>query len=257
MPSFKVGNVRLEPRQADITLLEVDAVVQASGTSPVDWQIQLTPWVLSADAGSFVSAALARHAPLQLGQVIITAAGSLNAKYLLSAVVIDWANQHSAKQIVNDAVVENAAKKCIHIVSALGLKSIAFTPWGTRATGVDPAHVTAIMLSAIVNELDEESGELEVVYLVSNSPNHYQWFVDRCAIFEMVHRQFSQLRQEVFNLDVATDKKAHILSILKSVSRNLNLIVNGDMISIGDIIDSAGTAIGKQAHADVNRETQE
>jgi O-acetyl-ADP-ribose deacetylase (regulator of RNase III) len=248
MQTFRVGKTQLEPQMRDITLLEVDAVVQASGTSPLSWQIQLAPWVLSADADASVSAALARHAPLQLGQVIVTPAGSLKARYLLSAVVIDWANQGLAQQIVNDAVVEDAAKKCIRIASALGLKSIAFTPWGTRATHVDTAHVTAIMLSAIVNELAEETSVIEAVYLVSNNPEHYQWFVDRCFVFEILHRQIKQLRQEVVGLDVTVAQKERILSLLDKVHANFivyNEIISGDKITVGDIAGATGVAIGQ------------
>ncbi len=253
---FKIGSVRLEPKLADITLLDVDAVVQPGGTSRAGESPQTSPWVIKADVDGSIARALQRHVPLQIGQVIVTPAGNLAAKYLLHAVVMDWALQHPSQQIVNDEVVASVVQKCLGIARALGVKSIAFTPWGTRVSQVEPAHITAIMLHAVANELQKPCGELEVVYLISNNPEHYQWFVDRAFIFGFLFNQLNQIQREIAALDVNSSHKNYLLSLLDNVRSNFvvyNEIIGGDKLAVGDIANAAGVAIGAASRVETSK----
>jgi O-acetyl-ADP-ribose deacetylase (regulator of RNase III) len=256
---FLIGNVRLEPVFGNIEHLHADAFVQPGGTSSNNTTIHMSPWALEANADELIGRTLMRHAPFTLGDVIVTPAGTLNAKYLFTAIVMDWGHQHPSGEVVHDDVVVNTARKCIAIAAALGVRSIAFTPWGTRATTNNPAQNTAMLLHSITGAVQEQPGQLEIVYLVSNQLEHYQWFVDRVFVFKMLYQQISQVRAAIHDLDIPGPRRAHILNILDNIKNNIvvyNEIVAGDKIQVADITNSAGVAIGKQSVAKSINNTQ-
>ena len=236
---FLVGSTRLIPLLADITTLQADALVQPAGTSPAGESMvfQASPWVISADPDNTIARALSPHVPLQLGAVIITPPGALHARYLLHAVVIDWAGQHPTHQLIIDDVVSAAARKCIEVATALNLKSIAFTPWGTQAAGEAADRVTAIMMHAIVTQLQEQPSTLETVYLVSNVHAHYQWFVDRAFVFHLLFEQMARVKDEIRGLDIPQERRQHLLSLLDNLQQNV--VVYNEIVS-GDKIDARG-----------------
>jgi O-acetyl-ADP-ribose deacetylase (regulator of RNase III) len=247
---FLVGGVKLLPMLGDITKLKADAVVQSGGTS-VDQEIHLSSWAFQAGEKE-LGAALSRHAPMQLGDVIVSHAGALPARYLFTAIVLDWGRQHPANRLIIDEVITSAASKCIHVATALGLKSIAFTPWGTRVTGRRASEITALMVNAIVSQILDDAGSLERVYLVSHSRKHYEWFVDRAFVFEMLLGQVSQIRQVLDELDIPSAQREHLRSLMDNVRHNVvNYIeiVRGDKTTVGDIKDSEGIAVGTEAKA--------
>lgn len=249
---FLVGGVNLLPMLGDITKLKADAVIQSGGTS-VDQEIHLSGWAFQAGEKE-LEAALSRHAPMQLGDVIVTHAGALPARYLFTAIVLDWGRQHPANRLIIDAVITSAARKCIRVASALGLKSIAFTAWGTRVTGRQASEITALMVNAIVSQILDDAGSLERVYLVSHSRKHYEWFVDRAFVFEMLLGQVSQMHQILDELDIPGAQRERLRTLMDNVRHNVviyNEIVHGDKTTVGDITDSGGIAVGTEANAKV------
>jgi O-acetyl-ADP-ribose deacetylase (regulator of RNase III) len=255
---FKVGKVTLQPILDDITQLQADALVQPSGTSPEGVPVQASPWVVAADRDGSIERALNHFSPLHLGDVIVTPPGLLNAKYLFSAVVLDWGHQHPSGQLIIDDVVVSAAQKCISIAAALDLKTIAFTPWGTRVGALEASHVTAIMAQAVVTALQARPGKLEVVYLISRDPQHYQWFVDRVFMFRIMFEQIMRIQNEVESLHITQQDREHILELLGNLQHNIvvyNEFVGGDKITSGDITGATGIAIGRHSLVKTENDT--
>jgi O-acetyl-ADP-ribose deacetylase (regulator of RNase III) len=252
--AFSIGRVELIPMLGDITTLEADAVVQPGGTS-VHREIQVSPWasqMLEQELDAF-----SKHMPLQLGDVIVTHAGALSARYLFNAIVLDWGHQHPSGELVIDDVVASVARRCIKIAAALELRSIAFTPWGTRVSNRETSEVTALMVNAIVSQLQEDPGSLESVYLISNNPEHYHWFVDRAFVFQLLFAQVSQMRNTIENLDIPQSSRQQLIDLLEDFRANVvvyNEIVGGDKTTVGDISESTGIAIGTDAQTNVTQE---
>jgi O-acetyl-ADP-ribose deacetylase (regulator of RNase III) len=235
---FQIGETVLTPLLTNIVELEVDALVEPSGTSPVSTNtvLHVAPWVIAADSTGTIVQELAAHAPLELGTVIVTTPGKLRAKYLFHAIVIDWALKHPSQQLVIDEVVALVTRQCIKAASALHLRSIAFTPWGTRAAAARAERITALMLHAIVDQLHEQPTTLKHVYLVSNNYEHYQWFVDRSFVFHVLSEQLLQVRHEIKRLDIPPNQRNYLLTLLENLNGNVliyNEIINGNRIDTG------------------------
>lgn len=255
--SFQVGSVNLIPMLGDITQLEVDALIPPAGTSSYEnlFIYQASPWVRNIDRDGLIEQALITHAPLELGRVIVTPAYHLSAKYLFHAIVVDWADTNSPRKLVKPEIVESAARICIELAAALGLKSIAFTPWGTRVERQSAAQVTAVMLQAITAQLHQTSGVLESIYLISNNPEHYQWFVDRTFVFHLLSEQVNEIQDSISELDIPEPSRKHLSELLNNLQDNVvvyNEIVGGDKITIGDITDADGIAVGREAEAHID-----
>lgn len=232
---LQVGTVKFQAILGDIHDLQVDAVVQSSGTSLPGQPMQAAPWVISADIHGTVSQAFSVHQPFQLGDVLITPAGTLQAKYLFSAVVIDWGQQRLPPELLSPAVVTSTAHKCIEVAAALGIKSIAFTPWGTRVGVSEASHVTALLVQAIASAVQVKAGSLEVIYLVSKDAEHYRWFLDRAFVFQIMNKQVDQLRQKIEELNLTEHDKQSLQELVGNLQHNLSTMTVVNIASGGDV----------------------
>lgn len=253
--AFLIGNVRIKPKHTDILKLKADALVINIPTTQKDKKPK-TGWFRQIERSGTKKKAivqeLIKHAPLQLGNVIVSGTGNLNAGYLFCAVISELSDGDSENHIITDDVVVAAARKCIKIAVALELKSIAFTPWGTTIGATEAAHVTAIMANAIFSELQANPGSLEIVYLTSKNKEHYQWFADRVSIFKLLSDQVSQIRQEIEATDIPTTQREHLIKMVKNLQTKVvvyNKTVGGNITKVGQISDSKGVAIGKESTA--------
>jgi O-acetyl-ADP-ribose deacetylase (regulator of RNase III) len=251
---FTLEGVRIEARLGLMATIEAEALVCSSGPGKRLIGSHSAAWLQEADRDGSISAALQRYGSTQLGEVVVTHAGTLGAKYLLNAAVIDWKQKHTRSQLVDDTIVFEATRKCIQIAASLGLRSIAFTPWGTRKGGGDAKRITAVMLYAMIDALLDDCGTLEVVYVVSNVVEHYNWFVDRLSIFELLFAQLLKVRQEIKQLEISEAERSRLLGMIKDIGQSVvvyNEITHGDRISMGTI--AGGTvAAGSQSSAETH-----
>ncbi len=249
---FKIGQVTIIPLLGNIKELTADAFVQSSGT-PTDHRMHFSPWVRSDSKVDTIVDALKKHHPFQLGEVIVSTAGSLPAKYLFSAVVIDWANQRPEGKLIYDDVINSVARKCIAIAASIGIKSIVFQPWGARSGASKAAYITALLVQAIETELKNDAGNLKYVYLISDNKEHYQWFVDRTFLFQVMNSQIEEMRTQISELDISTDVQERLLGTIGNLSQTvyvINEVIGGDKIAVGDINNATGVAIGTQSSAE-------
>jgi O-acetyl-ADP-ribose deacetylase (regulator of RNase III) len=247
---LKVGKVAFKAINGDIRDLQADALVQPSGTSSVGQPMQASPWVIVSDADGSITKALSVHQPFQLGDVIVTPAGALKAKYLFSAIVIDWAHQDPFAQLLSDKIVTSTARKCIEVALALGIKSIAFTPWGTRVRATEASHVTALLIQSIASVLQTRSGNLEIVYLISREYEHYQWFLDRAFVFQIMFDQVAQFHRAINDLNLPQDASERLVRLLSNLQNNVLSNVNIFLDKSQQINQSGGVSL--QSEGDVN-----
>lgn len=248
---YKLGRVQVKPYLGEITELKVEALVQSTGTPTALRPVSMSQWVREAEIKGEIAAELQRHAPLTLGDVIVTSAGRLPARYLLHAVVIDWASGRGPAQLMNDSIVMTTAKKCVSLAAMLGVKSLAFTPWGTAIKAYKPDYATTLMVAAILQAVRNEPGELETVYLVSNEEEHYQWFVDRVLVFRILAEQMEVFSKAIAGLDMPAYQRERVMSVVQNVQNNVMIALFEDFVAGSKyettIPEAKGIAIGDGA----------
>ncbi|MBI3973661.1 MAG: macro domain-containing protein [Chloroflexi bacterium] len=106
---------------------------------------------------------LVATAPAQVGDVVVTSAGRLRAKYVLHAITIGT----GLEEIGPDAIVRHAVRKVMRLVPLLGCRSVAFPAIGTGVAGIPFEVAAAEMGQALVTALRDGRQRLAVeLYLL-------------------------------------------------------------------------------------------
>ena len=103
---------------------------------------------------------VAKKVPAKLGEVVVTVAGSLQAKHIFHAITI------GDGQLAPGNIVTDTTRRAITLLKALGLSSIAFPAVGAGVAGIPYADVAVSMAEVLVDELEKSSEPLSVtIYL--------------------------------------------------------------------------------------------
>jgi O-acetyl-ADP-ribose deacetylase (regulator of RNase III) len=100
-----------------------------------------------------------RRAP---GEVVVTSAGELGARYVLHAIT-----RAPRSSISPEAIVRQACQRVMQLLPLLGCRSVAFPSVGTGFAGIDPVVAAEQMAAVLVRALLETDEEYEVeLYLM-------------------------------------------------------------------------------------------
>jgi hypothetical protein len=157
---------------ADITTLEVDAIVNAANSElvpggGVDGAIHR-----AAGVGLF-SELKARHSVLSPGEAIITDGYRLPAKHVIHTVAPRWI-EGLDNQI---EILSDCYRNSLRLAKRNGLKSIAFPSLGTGAFGIPKEIAMPTALNAISLELQNSHSDLEVT-ICCYTEDDYQLYVE-------------------------------------------------------------------------------
>jgi O-acetyl-ADP-ribose deacetylase (regulator of RNase III) len=136
---------RIELWNGDICELEVDAIVNAANVSL--WMSTGVGGAIKRAGGDTIEFAAIRQAPVELGDAVVTPAGSLAARYVIHAVSLDRERRTSGPVI--DAAVRSAFARA----RELGITSIAFPALGTGVGGFPLDEAARITVNAAHEEL--------------------------------------------------------------------------------------------------------
>ncbi len=152
-----IGSVRLQVLQADITTLEVDAIVNAAN-------VQLAPGggvcgAIHRAAGPQLAAACAKLGGCATGEARITAGFELAARHVIHAVGPVWRGgaQGEAKALRSCYV------RSLELAQAHGLRSIAFPAISTGIYGYPLKEAAAIAVEAVIDTLPRVTAVQQVV----------------------------------------------------------------------------------------------
>ncbi len=152
-----IGSVRLQVLQADITTLEVDAIVNAAN-------VQLAPGggvcgAIHRAAGPQLAAACAKLGGCATGEARITAGVELAARHVIHAVGPVWRGgaQGEAKALRSCYV------RSLELAQAHGLRSIAFPAISTGIYGYPLKEAAAIAVEALIDTLPRVTAIQQVV----------------------------------------------------------------------------------------------
>jgi O-acetyl-ADP-ribose deacetylase (regulator of RNase III) len=136
---------RIELWNGDICELEVDAIVNAANVSL--WMSTGVGGAIKRAAGDQIEFAAIRQGPVELGEAIVTAGGSLAAKYVIHAVSLDRDRRTSGP------VIEAAVRSAFARARELGLTSLAFPALGTGVGGFPLEEAARITVTVAHDEL--------------------------------------------------------------------------------------------------------
>lgn len=156
MESQTVARDRLRIVEGDITLLDVEAVVNAANKN-----LQLGGGVAGAirrRGGPAIQAECDRLAPIEVGEAAITGGGNLKARYVIHAVgPVNGEGDEEAK-------LARATLSSLRIAAERKIKSLAFPAISTGIYGFPLQDCSRVMLRVSLDFLKKNSYPREIVF---------------------------------------------------------------------------------------------
>ncbi len=170
------------------SVLDVPAEVVVSSD---DYQLSTGGGVSAAiriAAGNAVVLDAAKAVPREAGDVVVTTAGALPARYVFHVVTIGpgyWEDSRGAPAREVAGLVRRATRTCLELMQLLDVRSIVFPALGTGTAGY-PIEASAAAMAEVINDtLSQSSWQLDVsIMLMSRtmaSPVQYVAFYEEFA----------------------------------------------------------------------------
>lgn len=147
--------------EGDITTSESEVIVSSDDTH-ISMGGGVSASILLA-GGNQIRSDVAKHTPANLGDVIVTSAGTLKAKYVFHIITIDYVvDTYAYEDVLNlknktsVEIIFDALKRCIQLMEVLKLKTIAFPVIGTGVAAFDYKE-TIIIMASLLSTLLEKS----------------------------------------------------------------------------------------------------
>ena len=164
--TFAVGRSRVTVAYRSIVEIPAEVLVSSDDTH-VSMGGGVSKAIRTA-GGAEIQQEARTQLPASLGDVIVTRAGTLAAKYILHAIVLDF----SQEMLPTGApVIRTAVRKCLDLCVRHGARTIAFPALATGAAQVQAEEAAAAIIVEIVATLSKDSA-IDHVYLALN-PAHY------------------------------------------------------------------------------------
>ena len=165
----KVGDKKVIIKQADITEEQVDAIVNAA--NPYLKHGGGVAGAIVRKGGKIIQEESNKIGYVPVGEVAVTTAGKLKAKYVIHAVGPRWGEGDE------EAKLRRAVRNALSKATELKLKSIAMPAISTGIFGYPKEEGTRVILDEVVNFLKQETTTVDEVRLVSIDKATYEMFL--------------------------------------------------------------------------------
>jgi len=171
MPVFELGNgKRLVVLRGDITRVRgFEAVV-----NPANSQLLMGGGVAGAirrAGGQSIEDEARKHAPIPVGEAVLTSAGRLKADYVIHAPTMELPAMRTTPLKVREAT-----KAALRLAEASGIGSVLFPGMGTGVGGVEPELAAEVMVEEIIKFL-KKSDRLKNVGLIAYTDELFRAFI--------------------------------------------------------------------------------
>ncbi len=227
-----LGGTAFVVSATDIAEYQADVLVNSAGTGTGGERGSVAGTVSAAlhkAGGAGIFEELRAHEPLVQGDVIVTAAGSLQAKYIYHAVVVGWVDQKRVLQ----ATIWRAVSKCIALAQLMGVLSIAFPSLGTGSGAADVWETHSTIAAACLDAFRSD-GHLQRVCFSFLNP-------EKSTVFRRAFYQ-QQLIRELRGLSVSAGMPAELGAAFRILQEKL-LVWDANINDLKRVVDSvqAGT----------------
>jgi len=165
----KVGDKKVIIKQSDITEEQVDAIVNAA--NPYLKHGGGVAGAIVRKGGKIIQEESNKIGYVPVGEVAVTTAGKLKAKYVIHAVGPRWGEGDE------EAKLRRAVRNALSKATELKLKSIAMPAISTGIFGYPKEEGTRVILDEVVNFLTHETTTVDEVRLVSIDKSTYELFL--------------------------------------------------------------------------------
>jgi O-acetyl-ADP-ribose deacetylase len=138
--AFQIRTVRLEILDGDITIQDVDAVVNAANNH--FWMGAGVAGALKARGGREIEQEAMQQGPVPPGQCVLTGGGRLAARHVVHAAVM------GQELVTSGELIRTATRNSLVLAEQRGLASIAFPLFGTGVGGYSIADAGRVMIEA-------------------------------------------------------------------------------------------------------------
>lgn len=149
----------------DVVLSDIAGVSATAIVHPVsaEWD-PVTPAMrrLELAAGETVTEQCGRIGELPIGSAVITAAGALQAEFVVHVIV------RSVTEPVTEWTVQRGLQNCLRRCAEWGIEKLAMPPIGTGAGNLDAEDVAGLMIPILLDHMRDAQYPSEVV-LVADS----------------------------------------------------------------------------------------
>jgi O-acetyl-ADP-ribose deacetylase len=152
------GDARVEVLEADITVLDVDAIANAANTQLLHGGGVAGAIVRA--GGMEIQRESDERSPIGLGQAVATGAGSLPARWVIHAATMEPGGPTSAE------IIREATSSALACAEDLGARSLALVAFGTGVGGFPLAEAAAIEVEEVRRHLARATGLERVVFAV-------------------------------------------------------------------------------------------
>lgn len=159
--------IKIELFQGDITQLGLDALVNAANNHL--WMGAGVAGAIKRAGGSRIEDEAVSKGPVAVGEAVVTAAGSLKAKYVIHAAVM-------GQDLTTDVeAIKQATRNSLLRAVELGIESIAFPALGTGVGGFPVAECARIMIDEVLKYPSDKTSLKKVVFALFDEGS-YQVF---------------------------------------------------------------------------------
>ena len=154
--------VKIEVYHGDITQLELDALVNAANNRL--WMGGGVAGALKRVGGKEIEDEAVKKGPIPVGEVVVTGAGKLKARYIIHAAVMGQDLKTDAEKI------RQATRNSLLRGDELDIKSLVFPALGTGVGGFPLDECARIMISEVRQYSAGETGLNRVVFALFDQP---------------------------------------------------------------------------------------
>ena len=160
--TYRFGKSQFSLEFGDITTSAAQVLVSSD-----DYYLSMEGGVSAAireAGGNAIVLDAAKKVPATLGDVVVTTAGTLPAQYIFHAITIGLQD----KEVTSEEVIKQTTHRCMRLLDAMGLHSIAFPAIGTGLAGFSYEDVAIQMAQVISEDLLDCQESLEVTIYLFN-----------------------------------------------------------------------------------------
>jgi len=164
----KINKLSLEILQGDISEIKADVLVNAANNHL--YMGAGVAGALKRRGGVEIEKEAVSKGPIEIGGAVKTAAGRLNAKYVIHAAVMGMDFE------TNENYIRKATKNTLLLADKLNVKTIAFPALGTGVGGFPLDKCAEIMFDEIIEFDKEKNNNIERVIIVLYSKKAFDEF---------------------------------------------------------------------------------